>query len=676
LVKVWKGEDGTWSKFPFGKQRGSWQTPENRWSYEEADDELAKRIDAYNPEVLRARLAQGIPLPFYLGLVMTKDDDLFYIDLDDCFNEDRTLNERGQRFEPIMQNCYCEISPSGKGLKVIGRSALGLTGKRVLEREGVHQETMIVFSGGLTTITGNVFRGYTYIAEDAGLTEEMVKKSKKPDIEYAALPPLPKVDRRKVPQQVRAMLRAPAVKGERSEELFSAYMACFDHGLQVDEVLALIKESEYWDSVTDKTVDWLWNDIQRAKANHRQDFEKVVEGYGITPEFKVINLLSGTELISKAYNHMMGFDQAFGQLLEDGAPVVTGRTWYPGKPLVLKDQTLGDEGQLLSTPGESTRNSWHAPPQIRTKETAGPWIEHVRRLYPEAAEHIFSWFAYLLQNQDKKINHALIFGGAQGIGKDTIIHPLKQYLTVNDNVNIRDLFHNYTGQLGGFKLLVLQEARDSGHHNLREINEILKPWLTQPPVAIQINPKYGRVYWQANLAQFVIMTNDEEGLHLGEGERRYYPAWSVIEEPPPADYFTALYQWMDKNWDAVVQFLLDRDVSDWDPTGIPPRTQWYKELRESSKPVLSHVIQDMGEHILTKPMVVSYVKMMEDEPALPRARRGWGAVWKGAGFVRVPNPDEKRGRWLVDGHRTDVYCTKDVTNVVDAVQQWINKRMN
>ena len=55
---------------------------------------------------------------------------------------------------------------------------------------------------------------------------------------------------------------------------------------------------------------------------------------------------------------------------------------------------------------------------------AGQWRAHLRRIYPLKADHIERW-PRIVSSIRKKINHALVLGGAQGIGKDTFLEPLK-----------------------------------------------------------------------------------------------------------------------------------------------------------------------------------------------------------------------------------------------------------
>src|SRR5262249_31155880 len=54
----------------------------------------------------------------------------------------------------------------------------------------------------------------------------------------------------------------------------------------------------------------------------------------------------------------------------------------------------------------------------------GSWLRHVHQIYPNEADHIIMWFAHRVQRRGEKINHALVLGGEQGIGKDTIVEPL------------------------------------------------------------------------------------------------------------------------------------------------------------------------------------------------------------------------------------------------------------
>jgi hypothetical protein len=54
-----------------------------------------------------------------------------------------------------------------------------------------------------------------------------------------------------------------------------------------------------------------------------------------------------------------------------------------------------------------------------------PWLDHCRKLVPEAKEleHIFDVMAFKVQHPEIKVNHAILHAGDEGSGKDTFWAP-------------------------------------------------------------------------------------------------------------------------------------------------------------------------------------------------------------------------------------------------------------
>ena len=99
-------------------------------------------------------------------------------------------------------------------------------------------------------------------------------------------------------------------------------------------------------------------------------------------------------------------------------------TWYPGEPMLIRDKLIA-EGGFIERPGTTIFNLYRPPNCLPGDPgAAGPWLDHVRRVYPDDAGHIFRWLAHRVQKPAEKINHALLLGGAPGIGKDTLLHPV------------------------------------------------------------------------------------------------------------------------------------------------------------------------------------------------------------------------------------------------------------
>jgi hypothetical protein len=98
-------------------------------------------------------------------------------------------------------------------------------------------------------------------------------------------------------------------------------------------------------------------------------------------------------------------------------------TWAPGEALLIYHRLIVGDG-WINHPGAIVFNRY-LPPTITPGNAvlAGPWLDHVRLVYPNDAEHIIKCLAHRRQRPQDKINHALVLGGAMGIGKDALLVP-------------------------------------------------------------------------------------------------------------------------------------------------------------------------------------------------------------------------------------------------------------
>jgi hypothetical protein len=124
-------------------------------------------------------------------------------------------------------------------------------------------------------------------------------------------------------------------------------------------------------------------------------------------------------------------------------------TWAPGEPMIIKDRLVA-LGGWFDHPGASMLNLYRPPTIIPgDPNDVGPWLGHLRKVYPNDADHIIRWFAYIVQHPETKPNHALFFGGGQGIGKDTLLEPLKRavgpwnFVEVSPQHIIKSTFTDY-----------------------------------------------------------------------------------------------------------------------------------------------------------------------------------------------------------------------------------------
>lgn len=158
----------------------------------------------------------------------------------------------------------------------------------------------------------------------------------------------------------------------------------------------------------------------------------------------------------------------------DGKPMKPGQwldqhrsvdqmTWAPGEPMVIQDRLVSGGGWIERT-GCACFNLYLPPnPPSGDPHQATRWLDHVRRIYPDNAEHIVRWLAHRVQRPGEKINHALVLGGAQGIGKDTILEPVKHAVGPWNFVEVSP--SHLLGRFNGFVksvILRISEARDLG----------------------------------------------------------------------------------------------------------------------------------------------------------------------------------------------------------------------
>ena len=221
-------------------------------------------------------------------------------------------------------------------------------------------------------------------------------------------------------------------------------------------------------------------------------------------------------------------------------------TWAPGQPMLVPDRLIS-EGGWIERP-DCTVFNLYRPPLITWGDAtkADTWLEHVRRVYPDDAGHIIRWLAHRVQRPDEKINHALVLGGLQGIGKDTLLEPVKSAI---GPWNFIEAFPTHLlGRFNGFVksvILRLSEARDLGEIDRYSFYERLKVYTAAPPDVLRVDEKNLREYSALNVCGVVVTTNYKtNGIYLPADDRRHYVAWSdLTKEEFTRQYFTDLYRW-------------------------------------------------------------------------------------------------------------------------------------
>ena len=194
--------------------------------------------------------------------------------------------------------------------------------------------------------------------------------------------------------------------------------------------------------------------------------------------------------------------------------------------------------------------------------------------------------AHRVQRPGEKINHGVVLGGRQGIGKDTALEPLKQAVGPWNFVEASPA--QMLGRFNGFlKAVVLRvsEARDLGDVNRFAFYDHMKAFLASPPDTLRVDEKFMREFTIPNVCGVILTTNHKtDGIYLPPGDRRHFVAWSDLPETHFGDvYFRKLYEWYDDGGiEAVTDYLQRLDLSTFNPQAPPPKTQAFFEIVAAS----------------------------------------------------------------------------------------------
>ena len=190
-------------------------------------------------------------------------------------------------------------------------------------------------------------------------------------------------------------------------------------------------------------------------------------------------------------------------------------TWCPGEPMLIPDKLFIAAGGWIERAGVTSLNHYRAPLiEPGNAAEADKWIDHVHKVYPDNAEHIIRWLAHRVQRPAEKINHALVLGGAQGIGKDTLLEPAKYAVGPWNVAEISPTA--LLGRFNGFLksvILRVSEAHDLGEFNRFALYERLKAYTAAPPDGLRVDEKHLREYTIPNCCGVVITTNHQDALY-------------------------------------------------------------------------------------------------------------------------------------------------------------------
>jgi hypothetical protein len=355
---------------------------------------------------------------------------------------------------------------------------------------------------------------------------------------------------------------------------------------------------------------------------------------------------------------------------------VESMTWHPGLPELIMHKVVRDGSGWVDKPGANTYNQYR-PPEIKAgnSNAAQRWRDHLHCLYRNEADHIERWFAHRLQHPGEKINHVLVLGGYQGVGKDTLLAPIRDgvgpwnFAEISPTMMIEP-FNPWVRNV----VVRVSEARDLGDTNRYALYEHCKTLAVTPPETLPCNEKFIKRHYVFNCLGMIVTTNHlTGGLYLPSDDRRHFVAWSEIRrEEFPEQYWRDFWAWYKSGgiWDTVA-YLRGLDLTGFDPKAPPPQTEaWWEIVHASQAPEdteLGDLIAGLGSPpVLTLEQLAEAARtrkqfdLVEDLTDRKR-RRLLPSKLERCGYGAVRNPDADDGLWKLNGSRRSFYGRRELS---------------
>ena len=262
-------------------------------------------------------------------------------------------------------------------------------------------------------------------------------------------------------------------------------------------------------------------------------------------------------------------------------------------------------------------------------------------------------------------------GGAQGIGKDTILEPVKAAIGEWNFTEVSP--QQMLGRFNGFAksvILRVSEARDLGDTDRFAFYDHMKTYTAAPPDVLRVDEKHLREYSVFNVCGVIITTNHKsDGIHLEPDDRRHYVAWSdLTRDSFEPDYWRDLYRWFAGGGIGhVASYLRTLDLTGFDPKEPPAKTNAFWEIVSSNSNPDDAELADALDRLQSPKAITVGALVSVSEPAFAeflsdrRNSRSIPHRFEQCGYVPVRNDAATDGLFKVGGKRQRVYARKELT---------------
>jgi len=404
------------------------------------------------------------------------------------------------------------------------------------------------------------------------------------------------------------------------------------------------------------------------------------------------DLETRTELTRGAFNAV--FRHIECQSTHGKARRIEASTWFDEHRqevggLLLKGLTYaaGEEPLVYNKDGDVYGNRWMDARPKPGKGSVNRWLAHCERLVPDPNEraHVLDAMAFKVQNPKVKINHAILHGGDEGCGKDTMWAPFI-WAVCGPNYKNRGLVDgdNLTSQWGyamESEVLILNELKEPEARERRALANKLKPIIAAPPETLPINRKGLHPYDMVNRLFVLAFTNDPVPISLPSQDRRWFCLWSRSSRMQPNEA-KAIWEWYKAGgFEAIAGWLMSRDVSKFNPAATPMETDFKRTMISSGMSTAESYILDeieamrypFNQGVVAGPWFKICQKLAGLAPTgvkIPQAALLHAlkeAGWRDLGLVHAP--EYKNKRHLFVSPKLKHYNKSDLRRMVEDTPQ-------
>ena len=343
--------------------------------------------------------------------------------------------------------------------------------------------------------------------------------------------------------------------------------------------LGRVEKSKWYERFAYVQDDESYFDMQDRREVSRQTFNALFR------HIKCMSLHAPTTRVEAS----ISYDQ---NRQASGAKALVGITYAAGETV------------LVARDGDLYGNRWRdARPDVSgvvvSESAIAPWLDHCRALVPEPAEleHLLDIMACKVQNPQVKINHAVLHGGDEGSGKDTMWAPFIWAVCGSHLKNRGIMDNNSINSQWGYQLeseiLLINELKEPDAAARRQLANQLKPIIAAPPEMLPINRKGLHPYQMANRLFVLAFSNDPVPISLASQDRRWFCVWSAAARMD-AKVAQALWAWYRKGgFESIAAWLHARDVTKFNPAAAPAMTEFKANLVEHGMSMAESYLVEM-----------------------------------------------------------------------------------